>query len=337
MNEKNIKQRVPVFVSSTFTDLELHRVEVERRLVGLEQVVRGMEYFGSSPDAPLDVCFKQILGCRLFILIVGASYGSVNEESKKSFTELEYEFAMQQKIPVLVYFADMNSTSVGISLSNVDTEHAVELAEFKAKLSKRHTVSFFTSVDDLGKRIEHDVPELLKELVNIEVSTQKLSEDVTDDMLREGAKKYELFWLRPNRFIGEIVPLRLRINKKYGGWKVKDELIRAVGQEVGDTISTEVTIQSRQGIIDDDDDTDLFASGDGADWLLENAPTPGHVIDCFVRFTYCKAPVGQNGKVINKVSLVFVKGIKHVTFDSNYAMASEKIGIEELIKGLQNR
>lgn len=337
MNEKNIKQRVPVFVSSTFTDLELHRVEVERRLVGLEQVVRGMEYFGSSPDAPLDVCFKQILGCRLFILIVGASYGSVNEESKKSFTELEYEFAMQQKIPVLVYFADMNSTSVGISLSNVDTEHAVELAEFKAKLSKRHTVSFFTSVDDLGKRIEHDVPKLLGELSDIKVRPRKLSEDVTDEMLKEGAKKYELFWLRPNRFIGEIVPLRLRINTKYGGWKVKDELIRAVGQEVGDTISTEVTIQSRQGLIDDDDDTDLFASGDGADWLLENAPTPGHVVDCYVRFTYCKAPVGQNGKVINKVSLVFVKGIKHVTFDSNYAMASEKIGIEELIKGLQNR
>lgn len=337
MSTNNIKQRVPVFVSSTYKDLELHRAEVERRLVGLEQIVKGMEFFGSSPDTPIETCFKQISECKLFILLVGAAYGSVHPESKKSFTELEYEFALKSNIPVLVYLADMNSSTVGISLSGVDTVHTAELNAFKDRLTRTHTVSFFTSIDDLGKRIEHDVPEILRNVNNIKVNVQKLDENVTDEMLRKGAEKFELFWLRPSRFMGEIVPLRLRINKKYGGWKVKDELIRAVGQEVGDTISTEVTVELTKGIIDDSDDTDLFASGDGADWLLENASTPGHVIDCYVRLSYCKAPIGANGKVINKVSLVFVKGIKYVEFDKNYAFTVKNTGLDEFLSQLMDR
>lgn len=337
MATNNIKQRVPVFVSSTYKDLELHRAEVERHLVGLEQVVKGMEYFGSSPDTPLETCLKQISECKLFILLVGASYGSVHPELKKSFTELEYEYAIQNKIPVLVYLADMDSATVGISLNGVDTVHTAELADFKERLTKTHTVSIFTSIDDLGKRIEHDVPEFLRNLDNIKVNVQKLDENVTDEMLRKGAEKFKLFWLRPSKFIGEIVPLRLRINKKYGGWKVKDELIRAVGLEVGDTISTEVTIELKKGIIDDDDDTDLFASGEGADWLLENASTPGHVVDCYVRLSYCKAPIGVNGKVINKVSLVFVKGIKYVEFDKNYAFTAKNTGLDEFLSQLIDR
>ena len=70
MATNNIKQRVPVFVSSTYKDLELHRAEVERHLVGLEQVVKGMEYFGSSPDTPLETCLKQISECKLLSCIL---------------------------------------------------------------------------------------------------------------------------------------------------------------------------------------------------------------------------------------------------------------------------
>lgn len=181
------------------------------------------------------------------------------------------------------------------------------------------------------------MPELLRNLDNIKVNVQKLDENVTDEMLRNGAEKFELFWLRPTRFMSEIVPLRLRINKKYGGWKVKDELIRAVGLEVGDTISTEVTVELTKGIIDDSDDTDLFASGDGADWLLENATTPGHVVDCYVRLSYCKAPVGVNSKTINKVLLVFVKCIKYVEFDKNYAFTSRNTGLDEYLSQLMEK
>lgn len=309
----DMKQHVPVFVSSTYMDLEAHRAEVQRRLVGLEQIVKGMEYFGSSPDTPLDTCLKKISDCKIFILLVGASYGSVHPDYGKSFTELEYEHAIKLKIPVLVYMADMNSTTVGIPPAGVDTEHVADLNSFKERLKKSHTVSTFTSIDDLGKKVEHDVPEMLSRLddnISIAANKIKLSETVSEDMLREGALKFEKFWLLPKRYADQTVPLRMKINKRWGGWKVKGELIEGVGLEVGDTITTEVAVELSKGIINGGDDTDFFAGGDGADWLLDNEVIPGDTIECYVRFANCKAPIGPNGKVIDTVALVFVKGIR---------------------------
>lgn len=143
-------------------------------------------------------------------------------------------------------------------------------------------------------------------------------ENINQDDLREGGKLFELFWLRPKVYAGKSVPIRLRINKKWGGWKVKDELIQSLDLEVGDTISTEITPLLTSGIIDDDNDTDLFASEGGADWLLENNVGVGTVIDCYVKFVYSKAPVGLNGKSVYKISLVFEKGISVIGVDEDY-------------------
>ena len=324
MADSTKNQHVPVFISSTYNDLHSHRAEVERILVGLEQIVKGMEYFGSSPETPLDVCLEQISECKLFILILGVSYGSLEPGTKKSFTELEYEYALERNIPVLAYLADTTSTKIGIPLDSFDIENAPALNELKKKVSKKHTVSFFTSIDDLGKKVAHDVPKALKKLndVSIKVSDVSLDESVTEEMLREGSEKFQRFWLRPISFEGEIVPLRLRINTKWNGWKVKDELIRSLGLGVGDTISTEITPILAEEIIDHGDDTDLFASGEAADWLLENAKGPGSVIDCFVQFAYAKAPIGENSKMIHKLSLIMVSGIQFVYFDSTHESSS---------------
>lgn len=38
----------------------------------------------------------------------------------------------------------------------------------------------------------------------------------TEEELREGARLFEGFWLRPKQYANRSVPLRLRINKKWG-------------------------------------------------------------------------------------------------------------------------
>jgi hypothetical protein len=206
-------QHVPVFVSSTFTDLQAHRVEVERVLVGLEQIVKGMEYFGSSPDTPLDVCMKQISECQLFILIVGLSYGSIDSETGKSYTELEYDYVVDNGIKVLAYLADKKSTTLGIAAENYDRENADALEAFRKKVAKNHTVTFFKSIDDLGKCIGRDFPRALAAL-KIEKQGNGLNVDtITEKNLRESANKFQLFWLRPIKHVGEVVPLRAHSNR----------------------------------------------------------------------------------------------------------------------------
>ena len=328
---------ISIFVSSTYKDLAAYRAEVEKQLVGLEQAVKGMEYFGSSSDTPLDVCKNKLRECKLMILLMGVSYGSIEPSTGKSYTELEYNYATELGIPVLAYAADLSSTTIAIPLDTIDYENKMLLDAFKSTVERSHLISRFSSIDDLGKRIAHDVPAELEKLSFIDsfsAPDAALNTDISEEALRDGANKFERFWLRPQRLAGRIVPVRLRINKKFGGWKVKDELIRAVGLTVGDCITTEVSVQLGNNIIDDAGDTDLFADGEGADWILDQVTTAGVVegciIDCFVRLIYCRAPVGQNGKMVNKASLTFVRGIRYVGIDSNYILSPNRNSDEEL-------
>ena len=106
-----------------------------------------------------------------------------------------------------------------------------------------------------------------------------------------------------------------------GGWKLKDGLVKSLGLEIGDTINTEVSVLNGPGLIENADDTDLFASGGGADWLLDNDVGMGSIIDAKVRFVYAKAPVGGiEGRDIWKLSLVFVEG---------YAIIEERCADDE--------
>lgn len=331
MATKKEKKPISIFVSSTYRDLAACRAEVEKQLVSLEQAVKGMEYFGSSSDTPLAVCKAKLRECKLMILLLGVSYGSIEATSGKSFTELEYDYATELDIPILAYEADLSSVNLGIPFDAIDYVNKDRLDTFKQIVEKEHTISRFTSIDDLGKRIAHDVPAELEKLSVIDEFTTNTGVDVAsidDTALKDGADKFERFWLRPQRLAGRIVPVRLRINKKFSGWKVKDELVRAVGCTVGDCITTEVSVQLGGNIIDDNGDTDLFADGDGADWLLDQVTNAGVVegciMDCFVRLIYCRAPVGANNKMVNKASLVFVSGIRYVGVDNNYVLSADR-------------
>lgn len=128
---------------------------------------------------------------------------------------------------------------------------------------------------------------------------------------------FEKFWLQPKKYCNKEAAVRLRLNKKLGGWRLKDELVRGLGLDVGDCINTEVSVLLGPGIIDDNGDTDLFADGEAADWLIETvlrnnkkpAIVEGCVIDCIVKFVYGEVPVGIDDKSVSKISLVLVKGI----------------------------
>lgn len=148
--------------------------------------------------------------------------------------------------------------------------------------------------------------------------------DINVDLLQDGAREFERFWLRPQSKAGRIVPLRIKINKKFGGWRLKDELIKALGLSIGDCINTEVSVLFGRGLIDDDGETDLFAEGNAADWLLDvvdKADGPeGCVFDCFVMFSYCQAPVGGlMERVVYKASLILLRGIRFVTHQDDTA------------------
>lgn len=181
---------VSVFVSSTFSDLQPYRSAVRDALHRLGSVVRGMEFFGALPDTPRDECLRIVSSCQIYVGIVGMRYGSVDAESGKSFTHLEYEEAIRSKLPSLIYLVDEERQP--ILPKHIDFgEAAQKLQDLKNLLKTKHVVSFFTSPEDLAVRVSQDLPQLVQRMGS-HVDTSALEKVV--------ASLPRVDWITPERF-----------------------------------------------------------------------------------------------------------------------------------------
>jgi hypothetical protein len=157
------KQHVLIFVASTFKDLKPYRDAVRDAIQRLEHIVKGMEYFGSKPGSPKEESLKVVGACKVFIGVFAMRYGSLDEETGKSITHLEYDEAQRLKLPTLIYLLDEENEPV--LPGHVDTgDNADKLRALKDELKRRFTVSFFTTPEDLARRISQDLPGVLGDL-----------------------------------------------------------------------------------------------------------------------------------------------------------------------------
>lgn len=153
--------------------------------------------------------------------------------------------------------------------------------------------------------------------------------------LQNGGRLVERFCLLPKKHENQSVTIRLKINGKWVGWRLRDEVVNALELEVGNTITTSVLPQYTCGLSSDVDNMDLFVSGDGIEWLIEHKVTTGTCIDCQVRFTYKKIPSVSNRDGINVACLVFEKGIAVVGIDdTNTEDTSDKESLDDILHRL---
>jgi hypothetical protein len=62
-----------------------------------------MEFFGASPEPPLEECLSQLADADLRILIFGPSYGSIHSGTGISYTENEFRYTQKAGIDVLAF------------------------------------------------------------------------------------------------------------------------------------------------------------------------------------------------------------------------------------------
>ena len=225
-----------IFVSSTKEDLIPYREAVETVLTGMEHIPLGMEYFVSSPDSPIDVCLATVRRSQLYIVIVGMRYGSIEEGSGKSFTELEYDEAVKNKIPVLAFIIDEEQCPILPKFVDVG-EKAEKLKQFKAKLNSSYLVSRFASIDNLKQLVEKSVRQAIDKISadKAEKNAAQSNEVALADYIA-GAKLFRRFALLPQRYSGREVVLRIRMDGQFGTWKMRDEFFTAFGFDPGDTL-----------------------------------------------------------------------------------------------------
>lgn len=152
-------KRYQVFISSTFVDLIDERREVMQALLEMECMPAGMELFPAGNDDQWTLIKGVIEQSDYYLVVLGGRYGSVTEEGV-SYTEKEYDYAVELGIPVMGFVpADMDEIPVGKTDKNVAA--AQKLDEFRTKVRKRMTKEW-KNAEDLGSKVTRGLMHLIK-------------------------------------------------------------------------------------------------------------------------------------------------------------------------------
>lgn len=154
-----MNRRYQVFISSTFVDLIDERHEVMQALLEMDCMPAGMELFPAGNEDQWTLIKGVIEQSDYYLVILGGRYGSVTEEGI-SFTEKEYDYAVELGIPVMGFVpADMDEIPVGKTDKN--DAAAQKLDEFRAKVQKRMTKEW-KNAEDLGSKVTRGLVRLIK-------------------------------------------------------------------------------------------------------------------------------------------------------------------------------
>jgi hypothetical protein len=140
-----------IFVSSTYADLADERRRVSETLAKAGYIPSGMELFPATDQQQLDFIKRVIDRCDYYVVIVGGRYGSLADDNI-SFTEKEYEYALERKIPILA-FLHKNPEKIEVGKTDTNEEQARRLAAFRERLSRSRIVDFWVDPHELCTKV----------------------------------------------------------------------------------------------------------------------------------------------------------------------------------------
>jgi hypothetical protein len=158
--ETGMEKRYEVFISSTFADLEQERSKVAQALQQHDFFPAGMEMFPASDDSQRKVILRAIERCDYYVVIVAGRYGSVNE-NEVSYTELEYDFAVKHKIPVLG-FVHRNPDTIPQGKTDKSDRARKRLDAFRTKVLKKKMCDHWENSDELARKVVTAVSKAVK-------------------------------------------------------------------------------------------------------------------------------------------------------------------------------
>ena len=154
-------RKYQVFISSTYSDLvkkdenvtpKEKRKKVLDVLLMADCIPAGMEAFVATDVEQFEVIKKVIDLCDYYILIIGQRYGSINPDTGISYTEMEYDYAIKNKIPVLVFVLDEQIVLPDDKKEN-ESDKVERLKAFRAKALTNRLCSIWKNTDELVGKV----------------------------------------------------------------------------------------------------------------------------------------------------------------------------------------
>lgn len=136
-------------MSSTYTDLAEERESIIKAVLEMYHIPIGMEMFSAEDEDQWEIIRRTIEISDYYILILGLRYGS-KAPNNISFTQKEYEYALEKNIPILAFILD---DSVSLSKDKRD-DNLNEINTFRDMVLKNSKMSqFWKTIDELTKNV----------------------------------------------------------------------------------------------------------------------------------------------------------------------------------------
>ena len=146
-----MKRKLQVFVSSTFTDLIEERQAAVGAILKAGHIPAGMELFTAADRSQMDIIKNWIDESDVYMLILGGRYGSIEPTTGKSYTELEYDYAVEQGKALFAVVIKEEALEKKVKEHGTDfleRDEPKSLSEFKKKVLSNIS-SFFEDVKDI--------------------------------------------------------------------------------------------------------------------------------------------------------------------------------------------
>lgn len=150
-----MEKKYQIFISSTYEDLKEERKKVQDTILSMYHFPIGMEMFSAADEEQWEIIRETIDSSDYYVLIIGHRYGSLIEEGEYagiSYTQKEFRYALEQKIPVLAFLID-SSVAVTPEKMEQNADKKEKLKLFIREVKNGRIVQWWTSKDDLANKV----------------------------------------------------------------------------------------------------------------------------------------------------------------------------------------
>ncbi len=154
-------KKLQVFVSSTYADLIEERQAAVEAILSAGHIPAGMELFSAGDESQMTVIERWIDESDVYLLILGGRYGSIEPKTGKSYTHLEYEYAVKQKKPLFAVVISEKSLDEKVRLFSrtvLELDNVKEFKEFKS-IVLSNLVKFWDDKKDIKLAIHETLSE----------------------------------------------------------------------------------------------------------------------------------------------------------------------------------
>ncbi|NRD45537.1 DUF4062 domain-containing protein [Corallococcus exiguus] len=133
-------RKLQIFISSTYVDLIDERQAAVDAVLKSGHIPAGMELFAAGSKSQMETIKRWIDESDIYMLILGSRYGSIEPQSAKSYTHMEYEYALSVKKPlfaVVLSEAAIDKKVQVLGRRVVEAENPRDLKDFRSQVLSR--------------------------------------------------------------------------------------------------------------------------------------------------------------------------------------------------------